>query len=176
MLVNAHIERLFGYRREELINAARRRLLPERCAAMRTRRTHGFRWDHGTFPTPERRELDGVRKDGTTIPLEIGFSPLHSPDGEFVLCSITDITERRQAERERDDLTRQLRDLAGRLIAAQEVERARIARDLHDDISQQLAALSIALSGAQATCGHGVRRHGTAGGDHVAPAALEQAG
>ena len=34
-----------------------------------------------------------------------------------------------------------------RLIAAQEVERARIARDLHDDTSQQLAALSIALSG-----------------------------
>ena len=40
-----------------------------------------------------------------------------------------------------------LRDLSGRLIAAQEVERARIARDLHDDVSQQLAALSIALSG-----------------------------
>jgi PAS domain S-box-containing protein len=40
-----------------------------------------------------------------------------------------------------------LRDLGGRLIAAQEVERARIARDLHDDVSQQLAAMSIALSG-----------------------------
>jgi PAS domain S-box-containing protein len=40
-----------------------------------------------------------------------------------------------------------LRDLSGRLIAAQEVERARIARDLHDDVSQQLAGLSIALSG-----------------------------
>jgi signal transduction histidine kinase len=40
-----------------------------------------------------------------------------------------------------------LRDLGGRLIAAQEAERARIARDLHDDVSQQLAALSIALGG-----------------------------
>ena len=37
--------------------------------------------------------------------------------------------------------------MAGRLIAAQEVERARLARDLHDDVSQQLAALSITLSG-----------------------------
>ena len=41
----------------------------------------------------------------------------------------------------------EIQHLAGSLIAAQEAERARIARDLHDDVSQQLAALSIALSG-----------------------------
>jgi signal transduction histidine kinase len=40
----------------------------------------------------------------------------------------------------------QISNLAGRLIASQEVERARIARDLHDDLSQQIAGLSIALS------------------------------
>jgi signal transduction histidine kinase len=39
-----------------------------------------------------------------------------------------------------------VRHLAGRLIAAQDNERARIARDLHDDVSQQLAGMSIALS------------------------------
>jgi signal transduction histidine kinase len=63
-----------------------------------------------------------------------------------ILTLVRDITERRQAAREREDLTRDLQDLAGRLIAVQEVERARIARDLHDDVGQQLAALSIALS------------------------------
>ena len=41
----------------------------------------------------------------------------------------------------------QIQGLAGRLITAQEAERTRIARELHDDISQQLAALSIACSG-----------------------------
>jgi signal transduction histidine kinase len=40
----------------------------------------------------------------------------------------------------------QISNLAGRLIASQEAERARIARDLHDDLSQQIAGLSIALS------------------------------
>ncbi len=40
----------------------------------------------------------------------------------------------------------QVQTLAGRLIAAQEQERARIARDLHDDLSQKLAVLSIDLS------------------------------
>jgi two-component system sensor histidine kinase UhpB len=37
------------------------------------------------------------------------------------------------------------RELAGRLITAQELERARIARDMHDDFNQQLAALSILI-------------------------------
>jgi two-component system sensor histidine kinase UhpB len=40
-----------------------------------------------------------------------------------------------------------LRNLAGKLIAAQELERARIARDLHDDFNQQLAALVLSISG-----------------------------
>ena len=42
-----------------------------------------------------------------------------------------------------------IEDLAGRLITAQETERARIARELHDDISQRVAAISIAMSECQ---------------------------
>ncbi len=68
----------------------------------------------------------------------------------------TDITHRKQAEAELLENEAALRksfeqnrDLAGRLIAAQEAERTRIARDLHDDVSQQLAALAIALSGVR---------------------------
>ena len=41
---------------------------------------------------------------------------------------------------------REVSELFGRLIAAQETERSRIARDLHDDVSQRIAALSIAMS------------------------------
>ena len=64
-----------------------------------------------------------------------------------------DITARKKAEeviRENQAVLEatnsEMQDLAGRLIASQEVERARIARDLHDDLSQQIAGLSIALS------------------------------
>ena len=46
------------------------------------------------------------------------------------------------APRSRD---RDVHTLAGRLIAVQEQERARIARELHDDLSQKLALLSIDL-------------------------------
>ena len=68
-----------------------------------------------------------------------------------------DITARKVAEdaiRENQAVlhatNRELQTLAGRLIAAQEVERGRIARELHDDISQQVAGLSIAPQRAQA--------------------------
>ena len=45
-----------------------------------------------------------------------------------------------------DDSSREVRDLAGRLFEAQEQERSRIARDLHDDVNQRLALVSIELS------------------------------
>ncbi len=64
-----------------------------------------------------------------------------------------DTTDRQQAEEEiresqarLEDSNREVQQLAGRLIGAQEAERARIARDLHDDVSQQIAGLAIALS------------------------------
>lgn len=53
----------------------------------------------------------------------------------------------------------QNQDLAGRLISAQEDERMRIARDLHDDLSQQLAGLAIILSGLKRKVGKPGAQH-----------------
>jgi PAS domain S-box-containing protein len=67
----------------------------------------------------------------------VSFPP---PDGAFdaVLVSIMDITDRKRAEHE-------LEELAGRLIHAQEEERSRIGRELHDHISQMLGVLTIRM-------------------------------
>ena len=51
----------------------------------------------------------------------------------------------RTARAEREHAEEQLRELSGRLINAQEDERRRIARELHDDLNQRLALLSIEL-------------------------------
>ena len=88
--------------------------------------------------------------------------PRYEADGSFsgyIGCDV-DITERKNAEdRIRasqvalEESQHEIRYLAGRLIGAQEVERARIARDLHDDVSQQLAGISIAFSGLKQRLG-----------------------
>ena len=89
--------------------------------------------------------------------LDTGVPRLAS-DGALLgyIGSCIDITERRRAEealRVNEAALRQshadIEDLAGCLITAQEKERARIARELHDDISQRVAAISIAMSECQ---------------------------
>lgn len=61
----------------------------------------------------------------------------------------TDITERRRAEEALDHSNRQIRELAARVMRAQEEERRHIARELHDGLNQQVAVLAIAISNAK---------------------------
>ena len=95
-------------------------------------------------------------KDGSVRWFLSRGSLLRHPDGRphRMVGTKVDITERKRAEeaiREQEAVLRtsdlEIQDLMGRLITAQEVERARLARDLHDDTSQHLASLSISLSG-----------------------------
>jgi PAS domain S-box-containing protein len=69
--------------------------------------------------------------------------PRYTPSGQFAgyIGSCMDITDRIRAEQG-------VIDLSGRLISAQEDERSRIARELHDDFSQRLALLAIQLGQA----------------------------
>jgi two-component system sensor histidine kinase UhpB len=103
-----------------------------------------------------------THKDGSARWFLSRGSLVRRPDGtpHRMVGTKVDITERKIAEtsvRENEAVlqatNREIQDLAGRLIAAQEVERARIARDLHDDLSQQLAGLSMALSGLKRRIG-----------------------
>jgi len=96
-----------------------------------------------------------IHKDGSVRWMLSRGSAVRAADGTLrrLVGTKVDITHRRQAEEvvaeSRAVLRRrnqEIQELAGRLIESQEVERARIARDLHDDLSQQIAGLSIALS------------------------------
>lgn len=78
-------------------------------------------------------ETELTRRDGSPVPVLLTAARLE-PEHAIVYAA-QDITE--------------LRRLAGQLIAAQEDERRRIARELHDDFSQRLAAVAIAAGLAQ---------------------------
>jgi PAS domain S-box-containing protein len=89
---------------------------------------------------PFRMEYRLLRADGEyRWVLDTGV-PRFAADGSFAgyIGSCLDITERREIEQAN-------RDLAGRLITAQEVERTRIARELHDDVGQRLASMSLEI-------------------------------
>src|SRR6266513_813897 len=98
ILVNREVERLFGYAREELLGQAIELLVPERL-----RKGHPA-YRTGYFGNPEARamgvgrELYGVRKDGTELPVEIGLNPIETDEGLFVLAPVVDITARKRAE------------------------------------------------------------------------------
>ena len=60
-------------------------------------------------------------------------------------ASMIDVTERRQIEREREQMAREHASLATQLLSAQEDERRQLARNLHDDVGQQVTALRLML-------------------------------
>jgi two-component system, sensor histidine kinase PdtaS len=115
VLVNAQIEKLFGYARNELIGQSFEMLLPDRFCAGRPRYPAGLLADARARPMGADDDLFGLRKDGSELPIEIGFNPLRTPQGLFVLGSVVDITERKRFEaalqeqlRERDVLLQEI--------------------------------------------------------------------
>lgn len=79
----------------------------------------------------------------------VGKNLLHNPAVNGIVLNARDITERKRAEtdlRQKEaDLQRshdQLRALAARLLTAEEEERSRVSRELHDDLNQKLAVLA----------------------------------
>jgi PAS domain S-box-containing protein len=95
-------------------------------------------------------ESERVGKDKAHMILEVVVSPVKDEDGVLVgLSTIArDLTARRVAEKAMHD-----KEVLQRLIIAQEDERSRISRDLHDELGQQLTALQLALARTRDACG-----------------------
>lgn len=97
-LVNRNAEALFGYSRADLIGQRLELLVPPRF--------RGHHPDHvaSFFAAPKARsmgagrDLFGLRKDGSEVPIEIGLNPIETDAGLFTVASIIDISERKRAE------------------------------------------------------------------------------
>ncbi len=109
-LVNAQIEKSFGYSREELLGQSIEMLVPERFRARHPSYRDGFTTAPTTRSMGAGRDLYGLRKDGSEFPVEIGLNPLETEQGLMVLGTVVDITERKRAE---EALRRSQEQLAG---------------------------------------------------------------
>ncbi len=107
-LVNKLAETQFGYTREELIGQRTDFLVPERFRSHHSTHKRGFMQEPEVRRLGAGRDLYALRKDGSEFPVEIGLNPVRTIDGLSVVCTIIDISERKQAEAELAERTGQL--------------------------------------------------------------------
>lgn len=97
-LANEQILKMFKYKKEELIGQKVEVLVPERFRENHPNYRKSYFMKPQTRAMGTGRDLYGLRSDGTEFPVEIGLNPLETQSGIFVLASVIDITERKQAE------------------------------------------------------------------------------
>ncbi len=98
VLVNAQTKKLFGYRRDELLNQPVELLLPERVRDAHRRHRAGYVSDPRTRPMGVGLDLAGRRKDGSEFPAEISLSPFQTDDGLIITSIIRDVSDRKSAD------------------------------------------------------------------------------
>ncbi len=163
---NPGAQAMKGYTRDEIVGTHFSKFyLPEAVESGWPERELLLAQKEGRFADEGWR----VRKDGTSFWASVIITPLTSIDGKLTgFAKVTqDLTDRRQAEERVQALNRELRQrvteldesrrvielrtlelqkLSTRLLLIQDEERRRLARELHDDLGQQLTALRMTLS------------------------------
>lgn len=109
VFINARTESLFGYERDELLGQSVERL----TAGEQHRRRLIDQWNKTLAPQAPAKtaelEIRGLRKDGREFPADISLGPIDTRGGRLVASAIRDVTDRKLAERERQQLESQLR-------------------------------------------------------------------
>jgi PAS domain S-box-containing protein len=134
LAANPEAERMFGFDPGALIDLPVESLVPEGARERHSGHREAYQADPVPRPMGIGMELEARRGDGSTFPVEISLSRGRMDGRDCTIVVVRDVT-----------LRRRLRDFgAGALRAAEDV-RARIARDLHDDTAQRIAAHLVRL-------------------------------
>lgn len=145
VMANPAAERIFGYDPRELRGLTLETLLPVKLRTEHIAHRESFFADPQTRPMGIGLDLQAQRKDASELPVEVSLSSIHTTRGVLAVAFASDISKRRADEVEIREQREMLRMLAGRLQTAREDESRRIARNLHDDLSQKLARVAMDL-------------------------------
>lgn len=146
VMCNAMCSELLGFTQEEFVNLDIADLHPPEDLPFILEQIGKYtKGEQGV-----RSDIQFRRKDGTTFFTDISPSFVVLAGRESILVVFSDITERKRAEEEIRESREELRALARRVAQAEEGERARLARELHDQIGQTLSSIGVNLGFAEA--------------------------
>lgn len=150
ILVNPAAASIFGYTVDDLLGASIDVVIP-----MRHRHVHSTHVSQFGEKGTTRRKMGGkfddyyvtgLHADGSEFPLEASISSLVENEKRFYTVIFRDISERKIAKEKMAQYHSELSQLSSALQSIREEERKHIARELHDDLGQLLAALRMDLS------------------------------
>jgi PAS domain S-box-containing protein len=147
VIFNPTAERIFGVTAMEAIGTPISRFIPARFRDRHAQYVAQF----GVTGISERQMgrqpiLCGLRANGEEFPLEASISQIREDSGKLYSVMLRDVTERVKSEDALRRSREELRRLSANLQNVREEEKTRIARELHDDLGQQLTALKMDVS------------------------------
>ena len=107
---NVSAEQMFGYESKELIGKALNILIPKNYHAGHGQHVEGFIHQNVSRKMGIGRDLNGLRKDLSVFPLEIGLNPFKFNDKIYVMALVIDVSVRKKQEQQILDLNLQLEE------------------------------------------------------------------